>query len=114
MTITRTEFEDQVRTMKPGEKIRYHVGSLVHDREHSPDFGKVGMVAHAALMACEEGKVHLVQRRVRHGEYEYFAVKRPSPHKPVNWTGCYDPDRTTLRKVVPASPRVVQHVGCQI
>ena len=36
-------------------------------------------VARRALWAFDEGLVHLVQRRIGHGEFAYIASRRPRP-----------------------------------
>lgn len=97
-TITRQELEEKIATMHPGEKLRYHTGSVMQDRVRGFDFGMVNNVAHAAFVAYEAGKVHLVQRYLAPLVYDYFVVKKPAPFKPVEWTGCYDTYRLTIKK----------------
>jgi hypothetical protein len=105
--MTRQDFEDALALLRPGEKVCYHTGSLMRDRVQGLDFGKVNNVAHAAFLALEAGKVHLTQRYIGDGRYDYLAVKRPPPFKPVEWTGCYDPDRTSIKKAKPLPASVV-------
>ena len=102
-TLTRQELEDRLDGMVPGEKLRYHTGSLMHDRVRGFDFGKVNNVAHAAFVAYEAGKVHLTQRYLAPLTYDYFIVKKPAPFKAVEWTGCYDPHRNSIKRLAPAS-----------
>lgn len=103
-TITRTELEDQLRVMKPGEKLRYHTGSLMRDRICGAELGKINNVAHAAFAACEAGIVDLGQTHIAESCSDYYVIKRRPPHKPIVWTGCYDPHRTSIKKVSPVPP----------
>ena len=38
-----------------------------------------GLAHHGAVWAFDEGLVHLVQRRIGHGEFAYLAIRRPRP-----------------------------------
>jgi len=62
----------------------YHVGNLLHDREHDRKVAKIAREAWAQYLA---GAITLVQRRVRPGVCEYHAIPLPRPHKPVNHRG---------------------------
>jgi len=88
---------------KAGEQIVYHTGALMYDRVYGTNFLSVDNTARAAFAAAEAGKVHLTQHRLGEHLFAYIAVKRPVPHKPVKWMGCYDPDqmqhKTPLEKV---------------
>ena len=53
--------------------VCYHVGFLMAERIFR---GKVHTVAWAMWDAYLEGKVHLVQRKLRSGVYEYWAYPR--------------------------------------
>lgn len=97
-TMARKDFEEKVLAATTGQKIIYHVGSLMYDRTQGFDFMKVDNVAHAAFLAFEDGSVHLTQRYLAPCKFEYIAIKKPAPRKPVKWEGCYDPHRTSLRK----------------
>jgi hypothetical protein len=102
--LTRQEFEDKLALMLPGEKVCYHTGSIMHDRLVGEDFGKVNNVAHAAFVACEKGIVHLTQRRVKGDQtmFDYLAVKKPPPYKPIEWEGAYAFDRMAIKRPQPA------------
>lgn len=109
--MTRQEFEDKLVNMKPGEKLVYYTGHIMFDRQRGYEFGKVNNLAHAAFMAYEAGKVYITQRRVKAEPernlpdvFQYIAVKKAPPFKEVKWTGCYDPERTSLRTVASRSP----------
>lgn len=87
--ISRLKFLDRVTHAKPGERIQYHVGSVMNDRQHGLDFLKVNSVAIAAWEVMEAGKVALAQRRITKGVYEYIAVKLTPPFTKVTWPGSY-------------------------
>lgn len=90
--LTRLELIDHIDHAKPGTRIIYHVGSLIKDRQKGLDFMQVHAVALTAWAAMEAGHVELKQRMVLPGICEYVAQKRPGPHKPVQWEGCYHPE----------------------
>jgi hypothetical protein len=90
--MNRSYFEALVECTKPGHEIIYHTGGLAYDREKAMNFGVIDDIAKAALQACEAGQVHLVQRYIGAHCFEYIAVKRPSPHTPFVWMGCYSQD----------------------
>ncbi len=96
---TWVSFDQRVKRALPGEKIVYHIGNLVLDREGKGDFFTVHLTATAAWRAMEAGKVDLVQR-ISGDKTEYIAVKRAEPHKKTEWTGCYDPKRKSYNKSV--------------
>lgn len=56
---------------KPGDKLVYHTGLLVTDRVGRiiPD------VAEYLRYLSDIGKVHLVQKKLKNGVYDYLAVK---------------------------------------
>lgn len=97
--MTRSSFEEKVLLATVGERITYHIGSLMYDRTRGGDFMTVDNVAHAAFLACEAGSVHLTQRYIAPCSYEYIAVKKPAPRKPVEWVGCYSRDPMAHKKV---------------
>lgn len=88
--MNRHEFEAAVENARPGAKIVYYTGHLFGgDRKIGLHFMAVDNVSRAAWAAMEEGKVHLVQKRVKDGVFDYTAIKRPVPFKKVRWSGCY-------------------------
>lgn len=62
---------------KPRLPYIYHRGNLMNDRKNP----EVRVVAAVALEAFEQGRVELMQRRVREGEYHYIAMPRRAVHK---------------------------------
>jgi len=67
---------------QPGDSLVYHTGHLGRDREmHSEGYEepvrrKIGELGNAAWMLCEENWIHLVQRRVSYGHWDYIAVRK--------------------------------------
>jgi hypothetical protein len=65
----------------PGSATVYHRGHLGRDRCRSTtalserDRQELIMLARQALIAAEDGRVHLLQRRHSDGDYSYIAVK---------------------------------------
>jgi hypothetical protein len=65
----------------PGDSTVYYQGHLGRDRCRStsvlsePDRLRLIALARQALLAAEDGRVHLIQRRHGEGEYSYIAVK---------------------------------------
>lgn len=90
MVRTLESIRSSLESIRPRERIVYHVGNLARDRlsQHAPrrvdglrprDVGELGAVA---MRLYIEKKVHLVQRRIRaiqsedYGAYEYIAIGR--------------------------------------
>lgn len=71
--MTADEFQSRVRAAKPGEKIVYHRGLLMHQRQHNKTLRELGVVTFAAWT---DGLVHLLQRRVNEFSCEYIAVRK--------------------------------------
>jgi len=71
-----------VADAQPGDKIVYYTGHLSRDRlPHSEGYSepvrrKIGELGNAAWMLGEENWVHLVQRRVSTGCWDYIAVRK--------------------------------------
>lgn len=109
-TMLSFDFNARLENMIPGERAVYHVGAIGHDRLVGKDFLQVHAVAAAAWAAMEAGKVLLVQRRIFPSyDWEYIAIKLAPPYKPVEWTGCYDPDRTLS---APPKPKLTFRQQC--
>lgn len=80
-----------VADAKPGARIVYYTGHLSRDRlPHNDGYTeavrrKIGELGNAAWMLGNENWVHLIQRRVSMGCWEYIAVRRAdtSKQKPV-------------------------------
>ena len=80
-----------VADARPGARIVYYTGHLSRDRlPHIDGYSeavrrKIGELGNAAWMLGNENWVHLIQRRVSMGCWEYIAVRRAdSPkQKPV-------------------------------
>src|SRR5437868_8218006 len=99
-TMTRTQLIERIETLKPGEHVIYHLGSLMYDRATGANFAAVHATACAAWDALEEGKVALAQRLVSAGVwenghlvrpsvFEYRLVKLTPPYKAIEWAGPY-------------------------
>ena len=71
-----------VADAKPGARIVYYTGHLSRDRlPHNDGYSeavrrKIGELGNAAWMLGNEHWVHLVQRRVMPGCWEYIAIRR--------------------------------------
>jgi hypothetical protein len=69
----------------PGEAIEYHRGFLCIDRTPHGRIKDVEQrcalidTARRALRLCEQGLVHLVQRRIGPEVFSYIAIARPRP-----------------------------------
>lgn len=76
-----------VADAKPGARIVYYTGHLSRDRlPHNDGYSeavrrKIGELGNAAWMLGNENWVHLVQRRVSMGCWEYIAVRRANTPK---------------------------------
>ncbi len=72
---------------QPGDRIAYYTGHLSRDRlPHSEGYSeairrKIGELGNCAWMLGEEYWVHLVQRRVSTGCWDYIAVRRAETPK---------------------------------
>jgi hypothetical protein len=53
--------------------VRYHVGFLMRDREFNDD---AKVMQQKMLRLFKDGAVHLVQKRLMPGVYEYWAIPR--------------------------------------
>jgi hypothetical protein len=85
MSMSRAQFLDEVGHAKHGERITYHIGHLMFDRNKD---GVLCMTAQAAFRMAVDGHVRLFQSRVG-GDYLYIAEKCDPP-RPIVWEGCYD------------------------
>jgi hypothetical protein len=71
-----------VADAKPGDRIVYYTGHLSRDRlPHNDGYSepvrrRIGELGTAAWMLGEENWVHLVQRRVSTGCWDYIAVRK--------------------------------------
>ena len=76
-----------VADAQPGDSITYYTGHLSRDRlSHNEGYSeairrKIGELGNAAWMLGNENWVHLIQRRVAMGCWEYIAVRRPDMPK---------------------------------
>ena len=75
-TLSHQEFMSRLKHSKKGDRIVYHVGSLMYDRLVGPDRDKVDGVGDAAYAAYEMKTVNLFQHKVVPGMFEYIAVVR--------------------------------------
>jgi hypothetical protein len=71
------DFMHWANTSQRGSRRVYHTGFLCNDRERKgEDRDELSLLADMALALCEDRKVHLFQRRVAPGCFEYCAEKR--------------------------------------
>jgi hypothetical protein len=77
----------------PGDSTVYYRGHLGRDRCRSTtimserDRQRLIALARQALLAAENGRVHLIQRRHGGGDYSYIAVKASGPAAARNVDG---------------------------
>ncbi len=71
-----------VADAQPGDSVTYYTGHLSRDRlPHKDGYSehvrrKIGELGNAAWMLGDENWVHLVQRRVSYGCWDYIAVRK--------------------------------------
>lgn len=77
-----------LRQARAGDVLEYHRGLLIVDRTElgtlASDAARdaLGQLADLALHLAEQGRVHLVQRRLAPGDFSYLAVARsPATHQ---------------------------------
>lgn len=99
-TNARKSLDIFLRDNKPGQSLIYHKGDLQRDRLRGPTCLATHALGRAAWDLMEEGKVDLHQKKIENHAYEYILTIRPLPHKPVQWTGCYN---------IPYRPMKVRH-----
>lgn len=75
-TVTAKGVTDALKMLKPGQRVVYHTGSLMFDRQRGLEFGRVHGAAKAAWDAYTAGLVTLVQRKLAPLKYEYIAIRR--------------------------------------
>jgi hypothetical protein len=81
LSVTPDEFCGWLAVAMPGSATVYHRGHLGRDRCRSTtalsERNRQALVtlARQALLAAEDGRVHLLQRRHGAGDYSYIAVK---------------------------------------
>ena len=72
---------------QPGDSLVYHTGHLSRDRlPHNDGYSdairrKIAELGNAAWMLGEENWLHLVQRRVSYGCWDYIAVRKAEAPK---------------------------------
>lgn len=80
---------------KPGSRIVYYTGFLGPDLYvPRPSRGpEQSAIAGAWILyeAAKQRRVHLVQRRIAKGKFEYIAEKRPAERERFGWT--FNPTR---------------------
>jgi hypothetical protein len=67
----------QMKELQPGEKIVYHTGFLANDccvSMMGDKSGGIKLIARAAMDLWEDQRVHLTQRRLSSGTFEYIAT----------------------------------------
>ena len=98
-------FSAWVARARPGQRLVYHRGLLLHERMPSSNAlqprDRVALVALAkrAMQAAEHGRVLLLQRRHGNSDYSYIAVKA-SGRAPARSVGA---GTALLRTVTPPS-----------
>jgi hypothetical protein len=80
--------ESWLSTASEGQVLVYHRGALAPARNlHGEALGEharrnLGGVARCLWLAAQRGRVHLLQRRIADGHFEYLAVARlQAPHR---------------------------------
>ena len=73
--MNRVSFLATLACARRGERVQYHSGLLMYDRQHGPFFQNVHAIAHAAWEAFEAGRCTLVQHRINPTVCDYYAVK---------------------------------------
>jgi hypothetical protein len=85
--MTPDDFCGWLAMATPGSATVYHRGHLCRDRCRSTsalserDRQKLTALARQALLAAEDGRVHLLQLRHGDGDYSYVAVKARASNK---------------------------------
>lgn len=83
------EFKDWITHARTGQVYKYHTGFLAVDRQSIVDLvdgipvlvngGHIHDIAREAILAFDTKRIHLFQRKLQDGVYEYIAMKR-SPY----------------------------------
>ena len=87
LPVTPDDFCGWLAKAMPGDGTVYYRGHIGRDRCQSTTGlsarDRQGLVALArqAMLAAEDGRVHLLQRRHGDGDYSYIAVKARAPEK---------------------------------
>jgi hypothetical protein len=81
LPVSPNDFCGWLAMAEAGDTTVYYRGQLGRDRRRSagalaePDRQRLIALARQALLAAEDGRVHLVQRRHGAGDYSYVAIK---------------------------------------
>jgi hypothetical protein len=81
LPLTPDDFCSWIGKSAPGERTVYYRGDLGRDRCRSTtsmserDRQRLIALARQALVAAEDGRLHLLQRRHAAGDYSYIAVR---------------------------------------
>lgn len=70
-----SQFTHWVKTAKPGAQYIYYTGHLARDTGPGGYAGWAAPTANEAWQAYEDLKVHLVQRKLKPGIYQYIAIR---------------------------------------
>jgi hypothetical protein len=74
-------FTDWLVDAKPGARTIYYRGHLAHDRTTSAAIhdrqarNELSVLSSRVMLACEQGLVHLVQKKLGPEDFLYFAVR---------------------------------------
>lgn len=75
-TVSPEYLNEWVTRAEPMERLTYHYGLLMADRDFRRPYGReVNLIAMAAWDLYEDGKVKLIQRRSGDGLYHYMVEK---------------------------------------
>lgn len=107
MNVTRSELQFRLATARSGEAITYFIGDLRFERFTRGKDSQIEALAQSAWEAHLAGKCTLAQRRLGPSKYEYIAIKRPEPHRDVEYFGCYN--REFLLGTPASYPKDVPH-----
>lgn len=73
--MTPEEFSEWKTNAKIGERLVYHVGLLMADRQSPPDGESLGVLAGEISTAANRGHIVLLQERVEPLVCRYYAVR---------------------------------------
>lgn len=79
LAMTANRLCDCMAEATPGTVLIYHLGMLARDRVRLPEGQRqeVQLVADQAMAFAEQGRAHLLQRRIGQHAFAYLLVVRP-------------------------------------
>jgi hypothetical protein len=73
--MTPTAIHEWLKKACPGDRVTYHTGHLISDRERHLNGRSIAAVADILRAAQEGGRVALTQRRIADDLYQYVAER---------------------------------------